>query len=717
MKNKIISAFVTVVMLLSIIAGLSGCGKSGYGATAVSASKRVEIGNLKKDGWMVSIPNNAFNKDVIVSVTKIENGEAYEASKNGFLILPIDISVAGMENVRLNEPVKITMKLDRKNLPDNESFDRTMLTYWNGSEWETIFPDPVRLSEGYLEFETWHFSLFGAKELTVEEQLTLYAREMATLDLLSEKVNKTLEDKITLVVKDYLDRLKVYDQDTRDAIIKRVHSSGSLSSLKYLSDQGVSTEAVGKKIGELIVDSTIDLCQENPLVLKAVSLSLGDNGDAFEALTSLHEGDYAKAGSELLFLAAGYLGYGGMGTVKSVVELSAAVVEQGIIGWKSYEMECAYKAYYGLAKENAYGYKLNKGDWETLMVQIRGFYNQLVRERKDAYKKLYGKGTLTKEEESMLEKQVEDDMKKNFEERAKVDNKIDEKQAEYEKIIKEFKDVGLLMRSEYGFKYDMTIEDRLNSLFRIRNLILDMVGGDISKFGSEKKREENLAWAIKMWLGYNKDRAKFYDWMREQGYLKKLGEETGGYWELVRSFENDYIKSASDNAYSSTWSGSSGSYTYRCEVKYEGISYIGKTHDSCYGEFVENKGTASTPKSRYMGGEQVEIDLTITATTSSNICFHLGASLSASITMVNKDNPFISYGTDTSMYDVTNQITRSYIRTSKNDTNTGYLGESARVGGSMPNGYADGDKVYVLIGMGGGNNFITTAYEYVWHTS
>ena len=120
------------------------------------------------------------------------------------------------------------------------------------------------------------------------------------------------------------------------------------------------------------------------------------------------------------------------------------------------------------------------------------------------------------------------------------------------------------------------------------------------------------------------------------------------------------------------------------------------------------------PKDRYLGGERIEIDLKITATTSSNICFHLGASLGASITPVNHGDPFVSYGTNTSLYDITEKITRSYIMTGKNDTNTGYWGESTTVGGEMPSGSANGDKVYILIGMAGGNNSVETAYEYEW---
>jgi hypothetical protein len=69
------------------------------------------------------------------------------------------------------------------------------------------------------------------------------------------------------------------------------------------------------------------------------------------------------------------------------------------------------------------------------------------------------------------------------------------------------------------------------------------------------------------------------------------------------------------------------------------------------------------------------------------------------------------------IYDITEKITKSYIQTGKNDTNTGYWGQSATVGGEMPSGSANGDKVYIVIGMGGGNNSVETAYEYEWHKS
>ncbi len=711
MKRKILSILLVAVMLLSTIAGLAGCGESGFASTKIASDKGAEIGNLKKDGWIVSVPAGAFDGDVSVSVAKASESE------DALLTTPIDISVEGMEQVRLNRPVKITMKLDKKNIPDAESFDRTVMAYWNGSEWEPIIPDPVRLSEGYLEFETWHFSSYSGKLMNREEQIKLYAHKMAVDSVSNEVKDPTYIEKIKAVCNDYFDGVGLYAGETREIIINRVLEMNIIPTTQELAAKG-DIEALTYECGKILAEATIDMVQENPLVKESLMEGLGKLGTLTEGAEALYNGDYKTAVVEFTDLGVTLFGGaagGAVTAIKSIGDLSKAAVEQGIMAWKDYEMECAYKSYAGLAKEGAYGYTLNSGDWETLKIQMRGYYNRLLNEKKEAWRRLHGKDSLTNAEIKMLEDYVEADLKEQFDKRLANEKLIEAKATEYEKIIGSFKDANLLNRLENGYKYDMTIEQRLKSLFTIRQVILKMVGGDISVFGSEKNREDNLSMAIAMWLGYGKDRTKFYDWMREQGYLKKAGAMTEGYWLLVRSFDNKYETSAADDSYSESWSGGSGSYTYRCKTTFD-YSYSGSTHDNCRGEFVENTGTSSIPKDRYMGGERVEIDLKITASTSSNICFHLGASLGASITPVNHEDPFVSYGTNISLYDITEKITTSYIQTGKNDTNTGYWGQSATVGGEMPSGSANGDKVYILIGMSGGNNSIMTAYEYEWVT-
>ena len=713
MKRKISSFLLAMAMLLSLTAGLSGCGNTSYGTTKVSSTKDTTIGNLKKEGLEIVIPAGAFEQDVKVTVDKVaDNTEAYKNSKDAFLTTPIEIKVEGTESVRLNEPVRISMKLDQKDLPDNATFDQYVMSYWTGDEWEVIIPDPVQLSEGYLAFETWHFSSYSGKKMTDDEQVKEYARYMAIDDLTIQDTDASLKEKITAVVDDYLDGLGLYDQESRDKILKRVMKSSSFDIAAFITEHGVSTAELGYQITEMVVQSTVDVCAENPLVLETVSTALGTVGDVAEASVALIDGDYNKAAGVLVAFGAEVLGYGGVGAVKSLVELGAAAVEQGVMGWKEYELECAYKAYYGLAKENTYGYKINAGDWESLMIQMRGYYNQLVRERKDAYKNISGKDKLTDEEQAMIERQVESDLKKKFEERAKIDSKIDAKQAEYEKPIKAFKDAELFTRTDHGFNRDMTIQQRLHSLFRIRKIILDMVDGDISKFGSEKDREENLAWAVRIWIGYGKDRAKFFDWMREQGYLASP-KETVGYWRLVQSFENPENKVEPDDEYRS-YSLSGGNGSYRSKVTTLWSNYSNYHDGDCVGEYVEAIATSSQPKSKYLGGEKVTLDLAITPNTSSQICAHYDATIGAAITPVNHDRPFIYYGTNQDMYDIKEEHTKSFLWIA-GDGYKNYFDMKVTVGGIMPSGYENGDKVYILINFYGGlAGNLNTAYEYEW---
>ena len=263
MKRKILSILLVAVMLLSAIAGLAGCGESGFASTKIASDKGAEIGNLKKDGWIVSVPAGAFDGDVSVSVAKASESE------DALLTTPIDISVEGMEQVRLNRPVKITMKLDKKNIPDAESFDRTVMAYWNGSEWEPIIPDPVRLSEGYLEFETWHFSSYSGKLMNREEQIKLYAHKMAVDSVSNEVKDPTYIEKIKAVCNDYFDGVGLYAGETREIIINRVLEMNIIPTTQELAAKG-DIEALTYECGKILAEATVDMVQENPLVKESL---------------------------------------------------------------------------------------------------------------------------------------------------------------------------------------------------------------------------------------------------------------------------------------------------------------------------------------------------------------------------------------------------------------------------------------------------------------
>ena len=161
------------------------------------------------------------------------------------------------------------MKLDKKNIPDAESFDRTVMAYWNGSEWEPIIPDPVRLSEGYLEFETWHFSSYSGKLMNREEQIKLYAHKMAVDSVSNEVKDPTYMEKIKAVCNDYFDGVGLYAGETREIIINRVLEMNIIPTTQELAAKG-DIEALTYECGKILAEATIDMVQENPLVKESL---------------------------------------------------------------------------------------------------------------------------------------------------------------------------------------------------------------------------------------------------------------------------------------------------------------------------------------------------------------------------------------------------------------------------------------------------------------
>lgn len=107
---------------------------------------------------------------------------------------------------------------------------------------------------------------------------------------------------------------------------------------------------------------------------------------------------------------------------------------------------------------------------------------------------------------------------------------------------------------------------------------------------------------------------------------------------------------------------------------------------------MESIATSSQPKSIYAGGEKVTLDLYITANTSKPICGHFSSEIWSEITAVNKDNPYLSYGSDQPLLDVTEKHPLDYL----NNAGSGYgnyFEMKATMGDEIPSGSKDGDKV------------------------
>ncbi len=706
MKNRVILTLLVAMMLLSVCAGLAGCsGDSADKAPTTmidfieSAGKKV--GNAKRDGVEVIMQN--------LEGVSISPADGITADEGATLLSdPIILSAENVEGA-LGESVAVRFKLPKSISEDD--YITLMGAYYDGESWEYIFPDLSELKKGYLVFCTPHFSTFAPVQLEKEKAMDKYAEVLAIQNVSGEVPSKEIVDCFT----ETLDRIGFTDKTTQGIIFQKI-----VKEFKYTE---FITNAKNGDIGDisgqgaaLIADAILKSVNDREFAKKLSEASGSGVSGAFAAAKTLYEGGSASdAYKEFVYSAMDYFPAARLG--KAAVEATKAGVQM----WQDYSIERAYKKY--LEQSIKSDGSIAADDWYSVFDDIGSGLDFIKRDYHSAYAANHGKTLKELEADSALcnrlDGLVEEDVKRQFMNRYRQESAIAKEKAFIMEQLNLFDKYELLDRNHlyHGFPDTMSIADRINSLKRIRENIIDLVGGDLSVFGrTDKKIQENLTFAIKLWIGYSKDRTKFLDWMRKMGYLEKLGKpDEGGYWKLVQSFENNYETSASDDNYSNTWSGGGGSFTYNCKTKFN-HNYTGSTHDNCKGEFVNNTGTASSPKSRYAGGEQAKITLTLSAATSSNICFHLGANLTSCITAVNKDDPFANYGTDIYMQNVDDENARGDVTTYKNDTNTGYIGGSVTSGATMPMGYKDGDKVYILIKFTGGNNIIITAYEYEWHS-
>lgn len=703
MKRKILSILLVAVMLLSVMTGLVGC-SSGDGSASgkVKPDSEGTIGNTKKNGVELVIPAGTFEKAVNVSIGIADENEIAAEDGASYLFSPIELVSDGGEHT-LGETVTVRIKLPKSVTEDD--YLSVMGAYYNGDSWEYILPDAEALQNGYLQFGTPHFSRYAAVKLEKEKALDKYAKTLAIQNVTGSQPSDELNDCFT----EALDKMGFTDETVQGIIMQKIakelHSSSEFITNAKNGDLGDIAGQGAELLAEAITKSLYD----KRVVDEIKSYAGAATSGAVAAALSLYDGGSGMdAYKEFVYAAMDVIPAAKLG--KAAVEATKAGAQM----WQDYSFESAYNVY--LKQNIASDGNISADSWDTIFFNMGSGLDYMQRDYRTAYAKASGK-TLKeidadKELKNRLDNQVVNEVKRSFMSRYTNGNAIAQEKDRIKEMLATFDAYGLLSWSNLlKFPVDMDYATRIDSLMKIRENILDIVGGDRSAFGSsDEVIEGNLAEAIYKWLECGKDRTKFYEWMREKGYLASP-KETIGYWKFVRSFTNKYETSASNENYVETWSGGNGSYTYNC--KFIGNHwYTASTHDDCHGEFVNNTGTSSTPKDSYMGGQRVEIDLKITATTSSNICFHLGASLGASITPVNHDDPFVSYGTNRSLYDISEKITTSYIQTGKNDTNTGYWGQNATVGGEMPSGSANGDKVYILIGMSGGNNSITTAYEY-----
>lgn len=486
--RKKLSLFVAIITGLLLVS----CGKPQADAVLTA----------ENDVCEVSISAGNFDKNTKIIVEEKDDH--------------IEIFAKGYENARFDTPATISFKLDEK--VNEEDFEKWVGVYFYEDKEYYVEPDYDKLTQGILEFDTYHFSIWGKKKLSDKELADKYAKQLATYAVMKEvEINEKLSSGSVLVetVNSIYEELGITDDTLRGTLVRDF--IGEISSTVNGLDTSLESDAFKKNTkiagygfsglellnaaqdGDMtafsskIADMVINECCEHwsDIAKKYVPGAIGSIPEAL--YIAIEEGDLGGASEHI---------------AKSIVsnfppvkyaQMAAELVDYSVNMWTDSEVELAYEAYSG--KADAAGYS-ETPDWDTLMVQMRGAYTQLLINAKKQYCEVnkISMSELEKDKElcDKLARQTENSLKKQFETRKTNDDKIREKEKVYQDIIKSFEseDVHLMTRGKNGFEREDDATFRLARLMNIRKQVIELLGGDdvehlYTIFGTRNVEEQN----------------------------------------------------------------------------------------------------------------------------------------------------------------------------------------------------------------------------------
>lgn len=540
MKKRILAGIGVITIL-----ALAGCSKDTTPENHSNVEQRINatadatVGDFEVTGWQLQIPTGAFEEDVDLSMKVLSEDEmiAYDGTEAKIIGTPVEITTGTNAHTYLSQPVTVTLKLPEHHLVSKETVDEYMAAYYNDGVWDYIFPEVSRVSEGYIQFQTYHFSMFSAVKLTEDERIKLYTQKMATQNWEASERESDFSAKVMETFNEAFESMGISDQSAKGKLLRSVAKEYDFGSLMVAAERGDIADYT-VKCGEMAANVLVKHLQlESSLMENVTSKGAAVAGGLVKGAMQIKDGNYTNAAKEL---SSAFIGYFPAGKAyKAAIE----VIDASIGSWKDYELDQAYRNYVKTAGNST---SLNDDDWATMStVQLRGYLIRLQHEAKDRYCRVneISREELDKDPElsSRIASQTEMNLRKTFEKRLTNETTIKTKQDEYKNIIEGFKRDMLLDRGAFGFDFDMDIETRLRSLFAARNIILDMFDGQMPVLQPGESAEANLNEAIARWVSYGpKNRGEFHKWLEDKGYVKKPEATEKPYgWVLVETRTNE----------------------------------------------------------------------------------------------------------------------------------------------------------------------------------
>lgn len=496
------------------------------------------VGDLKKNSIQLVIAEGVFDQKGKLQIEESESVVPFDNKKASLIGTPFHITI-DQESKRLNKPVTIKLKLEPSEIASlNRPID-LWIGYFNGKNWDYFPPQEVNVKEGYVTFETYHFSLFSKAELTKSEQINSFSYKNAVnkwaekdSDLLTKQATQQMVNQI--LSKNMGINNKSLTQDIVESIMKENDYTKLLVSYNDNKMDEFGTDLAvlaGKKILQVVSEES-----NAKDLLNSVTEHSSKIGAGVKMGLALAEGDLEKAAKELsLEILSTY-------PVTKVFKAAAEITDQQISRWRDQELEAAYRVFVNGANSSTpfWGYNVEAGNFNQVWLQMRGLQTKIL---DDAIKNYAAANNISVSQldKATIEKiriQTKENLSQEFGKRREQESTVEAFKAENLQLITEFENANLLTEYRFEFTENTTFEMRLIRLFRIKEMILKDTKSRLGFTGIDERgiiSAKTVSRLIQIWYSEN-GKEKYREELIRLGYLKETDEET--------TKENDNSKQA-----------------------------------------------------------------------------------------------------------------------------------------------------------------------------
>jgi hypothetical protein len=400
----------------------------------------VTLGNLSTEGFALDLPGDAYAGVAGVSATRAPAGSAPAMEHATILADGYAVDTGGVG--RLEDAASLTLAYDPAKTPDPYLL---ALGYYTGTEWTYIFAASADTAAHTVTFPIFHFSEYYPSQFKNElEAAKYYAGQLAAQKVLGERGGDPrtasgmlagfVADKLGLGADKFTQRMLkdiAADQEIVKAFDQYMTSGWTDTGYALVMNlvcNKVATKMVtsGLSNGQSIADAA---AQDMWDVLK-----IGNSTSKVAGF--LFEGDVKDASKELFDLATDYTGSAGK-AIKYVVLGTQNAVDV----WRDSEVEKAFKVYVNGTAGHLFGYgDVEPNDFDGVWNNMGAAARQLCLERiktENEARATAGVPALTPAEEDFYREKVKQELKREFDRRVALDDKIKAQEKDLDAILNE----------------------------------------------------------------------------------------------------------------------------------------------------------------------------------------------------------------------------------------------------------------------------------------